>query len=120
MTTVLLSCVYLTMNRVFYNTLEATEEAVRGLNPAHLSAFESSCFSGEYVTPEVTRVYLQQVEARRGAGRRGCGDGNAGSGYGGESCGGAALEAPPSKAARHDAQSTRDSRGGCEGLHNSV
>jgi hypothetical protein len=55
--------------RLFYNTLEDTEDAVRSLNPEVLSVFESSCFNGKYVTPEVTEAYLQRVLSRRGAAR---------------------------------------------------
>jgi hypothetical protein len=104
--------------RVFYNTLEATEDAVRGLNPTHLSAFESSCFSGQYVTPEVTRAYLREVEARRG----GCGGSEAGGEGSGDSvCSDAAAEdAAPAKAARCAVQGAHNKDRGCEGLHNSV
>jgi hypothetical protein len=58
-----------TPTRLFYNTLEDTEDAVRCLNPEILAVFESSCFSGKYVTPEVTETYLQRVLSRRGAAR---------------------------------------------------
>jgi hypothetical protein len=58
-----------TPSRLFYNTLEDTEDAVRSLNPEVLSVFESSCFNGKYVTPEVTEAYLQWVLSRRGVPR---------------------------------------------------
>ena len=37
---------------------------VRSVNPA-ISNFEDSCFSGVYVTGDVTREYLDGVEAQR-------------------------------------------------------
>ena len=37
---------------------------MRSVNPA-VTRFEDSCFSGFYVTGDVTREYLEGVEARR-------------------------------------------------------
>ena len=58
-------------DRVFYNDLEDLEESIRNLNPKLLQAFDSSCFSGKYVTPEVTPQYVALSESRRGLGRTG-------------------------------------------------
>lgn len=44
-------------------------EAIQSLNP-QLTQFEDSCFSGEYVTEEVTEEYLNALETARGAGRK--------------------------------------------------
>lgn len=57
--------------RVFYNSLEDIEDAIRSLNRAALGAFDASCFDGRYVTPEVTEQFLEELEAHRGAGRTG-------------------------------------------------
>ncbi|MFT5115878.1 MAG: amidophosphoribosyltransferase [Parasphingorhabdus sp.] len=53
-------------DRVFYQTLEDLEEAVREGNP-NIELLESSCFSGEYVTSEVDANYLAHLEAGRGS-----------------------------------------------------
>jgi amidophosphoribosyltransferase len=55
-------------DRVFYNDLNDMLEAVQSLNPSKLSEFEDSCFSGKYVTEEITEAYLQQLEQQRGGG----------------------------------------------------
>jgi amidophosphoribosyltransferase len=47
-----------------YQDLEDLEESVRSLNPA-IDGFESSCFSGKYVTPEIDSNYLNALEASR-------------------------------------------------------
>jgi amidophosphoribosyltransferase len=49
---------------LIYQDLDAMERAVRELNPK-LSNFEDSCFSGRYVTGDVTTEYLSDVETRR-------------------------------------------------------
>lgn len=54
---------------VFYNDLADLEESIRCLNPC-LQKFDSSCFNGVYVTPEVTPELLELVENSRGKGRR--------------------------------------------------
>ena len=45
--------------------LKDLEESVRSLNPGAIAGFESSCFSGRYVTSEVTPAYLAALEAAR-------------------------------------------------------
>jgi len=49
---------------VIYQDLDALIEAVQFGNPA-IARFEASCFSGEYITGDVTPEYLNGVEARR-------------------------------------------------------
>ncbi|MGH8622158.1 MAG: amidophosphoribosyltransferase, partial [Burkholderiales bacterium] len=51
-------------DELIYQDLEALREDVRSVNPA-VTRFEDSCFSGFYVTGDVTREYLEGVEARR-------------------------------------------------------
>ena len=51
-------------DELIYQDLEALREAVRSVNP-RVANFEDSCFSGLYVTGDVTREYLDGVEARR-------------------------------------------------------
>jgi amidophosphoribosyltransferase len=59
---------FLGADRVFYNDLDDILSAVRDLNPSTLEGFESSCFDGKYVTPEVTEEYITALELKRGAG----------------------------------------------------
>jgi len=49
---------------IIYQDLSALMEAVHSVNPA-LNAFETSCFDGEYVTGDITRAYLDAIEAAR-------------------------------------------------------
>lgn len=56
---------------IIYNDLEDVLEAVRSLNALHLSRLEDSCFSGHYVTEEVTTQFLLSLEKSRGLGRTG-------------------------------------------------
>ncbi|HEY4374682.1 MAG TPA: amidophosphoribosyltransferase [Burkholderiales bacterium] len=49
---------------LIYQDLDALERAVREINPK-LTQFETSCFSGHYVTGDVTTEYLSDVETRR-------------------------------------------------------
>jgi amidophosphoribosyltransferase len=56
-------------DQVIYNDLEDCIDAVRSLNPSKLFRFEDSCFSGDYVTEEVTEEYLRNLENSRGHGR---------------------------------------------------
>ncbi len=50
-------------DRLIYQDIEALEKAVRGKN-RKLDGFDSSCFSGEYVTG-LDDGYLEKLEARR-------------------------------------------------------
>lgn len=49
---------------LIYQDLGDLEEAVRRGNP-HLQRFESSCFSGEYVTADIDSKYLSALEQQR-------------------------------------------------------
>ena len=57
-------------NKVIYNDLVDVIDAVKSLNPS-LTGFDTSCFNGEYVTPEVTEEYLHNLLSSRGRGRTG-------------------------------------------------
>jgi amidophosphoribosyltransferase len=49
---------------LIYQDLDALVHAVRSVNPK-VTSFETSCFSGEYVTGDVTPEYLAGIEAIR-------------------------------------------------------
>jgi amidophosphoribosyltransferase len=51
-------------DELIYQDLAALREDVSSVNP-RVTNFEDSCFSGVYVTGDVTREYLDGVEARR-------------------------------------------------------
>src|SRR3954464_14344090 len=51
-------------DQLIYQDLEALREDVRSVNPK-VTNFEDSCFSGVYVTGDVTQEYLDGVEAER-------------------------------------------------------
>jgi amidophosphoribosyltransferase len=51
-------------DHLVYQDLGALIEDVRSVNPA-VAGFEDSCFSGNYITGDVTQEYLDGVEARR-------------------------------------------------------
>ena len=51
-------------DELIYQDLEALREDVRSVNPK-ITRFEDSCFSGVYVTGDVTQEYLDGVEAQR-------------------------------------------------------
>jgi len=51
-------------DELIYQELDALRQAVRSVNPA-VANFEDSCFSGVYVTGDVTKEYLDGVEAQR-------------------------------------------------------
>jgi amidophosphoribosyltransferase len=51
-------------DELIYQDLEALREDVRSVNPKVIN-FEDSCFSGVYVTGDVTQAYLDNVEAQR-------------------------------------------------------
>jgi len=53
---------------VIYQDLDALERAVRA-SSRDLSAFETSCFDGCYVTGDITTEYLAEVEYRRDSSR---------------------------------------------------
>jgi amidophosphoribosyltransferase len=51
-------------DRLIYQSLDDLLDAVREGNPA-IRNFEASCFDGRYVTGDVTRNYLDEIEASR-------------------------------------------------------
>ncbi len=51
-------------DELIYQDLEALREDVRSVNPK-VTNFEDSCFSGTYITGDITREYLDGVEAQR-------------------------------------------------------
>jgi len=51
-------------DELIYQDLEALRDDVRSVNPK-ITNFEDSCFSGVYVTGDVTQEYLDGVEAQR-------------------------------------------------------
>ena len=51
-------------DELIYQDLEALVEDVHSVNP-RVESFESSCFSGVYITGDVTQAYLDGVEAER-------------------------------------------------------
>jgi amidophosphoribosyltransferase len=51
---------------LIYQDLDALKEAVRSVNPS-VARFETSCFDGQYITGDVTPLYLQHIENRRDA-----------------------------------------------------
>jgi len=51
-------------DELIYQNLDALVEDVRSVNPK-VTNFEASCFSGVYITGDVTQEYLDGVEAQR-------------------------------------------------------
>ena len=51
-------------DRLFYQTVDDLIDAVRKGNP-RLRAFDTSCFTGDYVTGGVTSDYLEQIALAR-------------------------------------------------------
>jgi amidophosphoribosyltransferase len=51
-------------DELIYQDLDALIEDVRSVNPA-VTSFETSCFSGIYITGDITKEYLEGVEASR-------------------------------------------------------
>ncbi len=62
---------------LIYQDLEALKAAVHVLNPA-ITAFETSCFDGRYVTGDVSAEYLSSVENERNGVKQAGEDGDAG------------------------------------------
>jgi amidophosphoribosyltransferase len=57
-------------DQLIYQDLEALEEACRSVNP-RVKSFETSCFSGRYITGDITPEYLAGIEAERNDGALG-------------------------------------------------
>jgi amidophosphoribosyltransferase len=51
-------------DELIYQDLDALREDVRSVNPK-VANFEDSCFSGAYITGDITKEYLDGVEAQR-------------------------------------------------------
>src|SRR5262249_8443081 len=51
-------------DELIYQDLEALRKDVGSVNPKVVN-FEDSCFSGVYITGDITEAYLDDVEARR-------------------------------------------------------
>ena len=49
---------------VIYQTIEDLVEAVRNANP-EISIFETSCFTGHYITGDIDDAYLDEIEGKR-------------------------------------------------------
>src|SRR3954468_17490731 len=56
-------------DRLIYQDLSALIDDVRSVNPK-VTSFEDSCFSGNYITGDVTQAYLDGVEAQRREGSK--------------------------------------------------
>ena len=54
-------------DRLIYQRLEALVEDCRSVNPK-IQQFETSCFTGDYITGDITPEYLADVEAQRNDG----------------------------------------------------
>jgi amidophosphoribosyltransferase len=51
-------------DELIYQDLDGLVSAVSSVNPA-VTSFETSCFSGEYITGDITQQYLDDIEAQR-------------------------------------------------------
>jgi amidophosphoribosyltransferase len=56
-------------DHLIYQDLDALIADVRSVNP-RVTNFETSCFSGIYITGDVTQEYLDGVEAQRRDGNK--------------------------------------------------
>lgn len=54
----------ITADALVYQDIEALKSAISEVNPA-ITRFDTSCFDGTYVTGDVTRDYLDKLEAAR-------------------------------------------------------
>ncbi|MEO7031619.1 MAG: amidophosphoribosyltransferase, partial [Herbaspirillum sp.] len=57
-------CREITADALVYQDLDALERSISDINPA-LHNFEASCFNGQYVTGDISREYLDQIEFAR-------------------------------------------------------
>lgn len=57
-------CKEIGADALIYQDLDALKESIMKSNP-HLTAFDSSCFDGKYVTGDVDAAYLNRIEAAR-------------------------------------------------------
>ena len=56
-------------DQLIYQDLSALIDDIRSVNPK-VTSFEDSCFSGNYITGDVTQAYLDGIEAQRRDGSR--------------------------------------------------
>lgn len=57
-------CKEIGADALIYQDLDALKQSIMKSNP-HLTAFDSSCFDGKYVTGDVDAAYLNRIEAAR-------------------------------------------------------
>ncbi|MBV8658937.1 MAG: amidophosphoribosyltransferase [Burkholderiales bacterium] len=60
---------------VFYQELDALVQAVSDASGGKITKFETSCFSGDYITGDVDAAYLDEMENRRAPVSKDGGDG---------------------------------------------
>src|SRR5690554_6080444 len=52
-------------NGLVYQEISDLEQSIRDLNPG-IGRFESSCFSGQYITGDIDAAYLERLSLTRG------------------------------------------------------
>lgn len=57
-------CREITADALVYQDIDALKRSISFVNPA-LNRFEASCFDGDYITGDITRDYLDCIEAAR-------------------------------------------------------
>jgi amidophosphoribosyltransferase len=57
-------CREITADALVYQDIDALKRAISDVNPA-LRSLEASCFNGDYITGDITREYLDHIEATR-------------------------------------------------------
>ena len=57
-------CDFIGADKLIYQDLECLVRAVNKLNK-NIKSFDTSCFSGEYITPNVNKKYLSKLESYR-------------------------------------------------------
>ena len=57
-------CREITADALVYQEVSAMRRAIADVNPK-LSSLEASCFDGNYITGDITREYLDKLEAAR-------------------------------------------------------
>ena len=87
---------------LLYQDLEDLEDAVRSINP-ELDGFDSSCFSGKYVTADIDEPFLSALEMSKNQAAPGPA---------------AASAAAPAMTTKKSSRAAASPTGECEGLHN--
>ncbi|MFM2344928.1 MAG: glutamine phosphoribosylpyrophosphate amidotransferase [Pseudomonadota bacterium] len=57
-------CDFIHADQLVYQTIEAVKQAVMDINPK-ITDFDASCFDGCYITGDITKEYLQELEDSR-------------------------------------------------------